>query len=134
MKILGDPIFAKDATGKLKSRIGTLFFRTPGLVTRRGVHAMQRMMWIDELNAERAAAGQPTLTDAEEAAELAQSVDLIFTDEFVLIRPDPNHMDLAMLADEELQKLVSKSATRSAAVVRTGAWPASRFRRKTWSS
>ena len=112
MKILGDPIFAKDATGKLKSRIGTLFFRTPGLVTRRGVHAMQRMMWIDELNAERAAAGQPALTDAEEAAELAQSVDLIFTDEFVLIRPDPNHMDLAMLADEELQKLVSKRKIR----------------------
>ena len=43
MKILGDPIFAKNPDGTLKSRIGTLFFRTPGLVTVRGVHAMQRI-------------------------------------------------------------------------------------------
>ncbi len=112
MKILGEPIFAKDAAGRPASRIGTLFFKTPGLVTRRGVHAMQRMMWIDEVNAMRAAAGQPPMTEAEEEEELAESVDLIFTDEFVLIRPDPDHMDLAMRADEELQKLVSKRKIR----------------------
>ena len=44
MKILGDPIFAKNADGTLKSRIGTLFFRTPGLVTQRGVHAYARVV------------------------------------------------------------------------------------------
>ena len=43
MKILGDPIFAKNSNGSLKSRIGTIFFRTPGLVTQRGIHAMQRV-------------------------------------------------------------------------------------------
>ena len=32
MTILGDPIFAKNPNGSLKSRIGTIFFRTPGLV------------------------------------------------------------------------------------------------------
>jgi len=112
MKILGEQIFAKDAEGKLLSRIGTLFFKTPGLVTRKGVHAMQRMMWIDEVNAGRAAAGLPAMTEAEEDDELSQSVDLIFTEEHVLIRPDPEHMDLAFRADEELQGLVSKRKIR----------------------
>ena len=41
MEIFGDKLFAKDADGKLLSRIGTMFFRTPGLVTKKGVHAMQ---------------------------------------------------------------------------------------------
>ncbi|MCR5414408.1 MAG: hypothetical protein K6F50_06745 [Kiritimatiellae bacterium] len=112
MKILGEPLFAKDADGRLASRVGTLFFKTPGLVTRRGIHAMQRMMWIDEVNAGRAAKGLPPMTEAEEEEELAESVDLIFTEDCVLIRPDPNHMDLAMRADEELQKLVSKRKIR----------------------
>ena len=49
MKILGDPLFAKNPDGTLKSRIGTLFFRTPGLVTCRGVHAMQRIAWTTHL-------------------------------------------------------------------------------------
>jgi len=112
MKILGEQIFAKDAAGGLLSRIGTIFFKTPGLVTRRGVHAMQRMMWIDYVNGLRAAEGRPAMTEAEEDAELAESVDLIFAEDLVLIRPDPDHMDLAFRADEELQKLVSKRKIR----------------------
>ena len=107
MKTLGEPLFAHDAQGQLLSRIGTIFFKTPGLVTRRGVHAMQRVMWLDEVNAQRAASGKPPMTEEEEDAELSQSVDLIFTEQYVLIRPDPDHMDLAFRADEELQKLVS---------------------------
>ena len=112
MKIIGEKIFAKDAEGKLLSRIGTMFLKTPGLVTRKGVHAMQRMMWIDELNAARAAEGKPAMTVSEEDAEIAESVDLIFTEEFVLIRPDPDRMDLAFRADEELQKMFSKRVIR----------------------
>ena len=123
MKILGERIFAKDAEGNLLSRIGTLFFRTPGLVTKQGVHAMQRMMWIAEVNAAREAEGKPPMTEAEEDAEMAESVDLIFTEGEVLIRPNPDRMDLAFRADEELQKLVSKRVIRflntSSAKVRT---------------
>ena len=117
MKLIGEKIFAKDAEGRLLSRIGTIFFRTPGLVTAKGVHAMQRLMWIEELSKERA------LTPSEEEAELAESVDLIFTEDLVLIRPDPERMDLAFRADAELQKLVSKRVIRylntSSAKVRT---------------
>ena len=112
MTILGEPIFAKNPDGSLKSRIGTIFFRTPGLVTQRGIHAMQRMAWIRALNDARTAAGQPPLTEAEEAAELADSADLLFTDDYVLIRPDPSRMDLAFKADEALQAFVSKRKIR----------------------
>ena len=106
MKIIGDRIFARDADGRLLSRIGTMFFRTPGLVTKKGVHAMQRVMWLDELSKEK------PLTPAEEDAEIAESVDLIFTEDHVLIRPNPDRMDLAFRADEELQKMVSKRVIR----------------------
>ena len=112
MKILGERIFARDAEGVLVSRIGTLFLRTPGLVTLRGVHAMQRQFWIDELNRERAAEGRDSLTRAEEDAEFHNSVDLVFTDDHVLIRPDPEHIDMAFKADEILQTMVSKRVIR----------------------
>ena len=112
MKIIGDRMFAKDADGKLLSRIGTIFLKTSGLVTKKGIHAMQRAMWLDELNAQRAAEGKPALTPSEEDEEMAESVDLIFTEEEVLIRPNPDRMDLAFRADEELQKLVSKRVIR----------------------
>ena len=112
MKTLGEKIFAKDSEGRLLSRIGTMFFNTPGLVTEKGVHAMQRMMWLDSLNAERAAAGLPPLTPEEEEKELELSVDLIFTEDSVLIRPDPDRMDLAIRADEALREMVSKRHIR----------------------
>ncbi len=112
MKILGEPIFSRNPDGTLKSRIGTLFFRTPGLVTQKGVHAMQRIAWVKELNRERMAAGRPELTEREAAAEWADSADLLFTDDCVLIRPDPDRMDLALKADEVLQTLVSKRRIR----------------------
>lgn len=112
MKILGDKIFAKDAAGRLTSRVGTLFLKTPGLVTFRGMHAMQRMMWLEEINSQRAAAGQAPMTPEEEDEELSQSVDLVFTDSLALIRPDPDHMDLAIKADEILQTMVSKRRIR----------------------
>ena len=112
MQVLGEQIFAKTPDGGLVSRVGTMFFRTPGLVTRRGVHAMQRAMWIEHLDEERAAAGLQPLTDSEIDEEFEQSVDLIFTDEYVLIRPDPDRMELAFRADEELQKIVNKRKVR----------------------
>ncbi len=112
MKILGDAIFAKNPNGTLKSRIGTMFFRTPGLVTQKGIHAMQRIAWINEINRGRAAEGKPELSEVEVSKELEQSVDLLFTEDYVLIRPDPNAMALAFKADEVLQTMVSKRKIR----------------------
>ena len=113
MKILGDPIFAKDENGRLKSRVGTIFLTVaPGLVTQAGIHAMQRQAWVDEVNRERSEQGLLELTDDEISRLVAHSVDLLFLDDVVLIRPDPDRMDLALWADEELQKLVSKRKIR----------------------
>ena len=112
MKIIGEKLFARDEQGRLLSRIGTIFFKTPGLVTARGVHATQRLLWIDTLNAERAKENLPALTPEEVAAEMENSVDLIMSEDIVYIRPDPERMDLAFKADEELQKFVSKRRVR----------------------
>jgi len=112
MELIGEKIFARDSEGRLLSRIGTMFFRTPGLVTAKGVHAMQRVMWLDDINAQRAADGKRPMTEAEEEAEIAESVDLIFTETTILIRPNPERMDLAFRADEELQKSWSKRVIR----------------------
>ena len=86
MKTIGDPIFSKDADGKLLSRIGTIFFRTPGLVTKRGVHAMQRLWWIEELNAAR---------EKEEGAAEGQFTDL---PELILIDGGPQQLRFARQA------------------------------------
>ena len=113
MKILGDPLFAKDENGRLKSRIGTIFLTVcPGLVTQRGIHAMQRQAWIDEVNRVRSEEGLLELSESEIANLVSHSVDLLFFDDVILIRPDPERMDLALWADEELQKLVSKRKIR----------------------
>lgn len=109
---LGPEIFAKDAKGALQTRIGTVFLRTPGLVTIRGIHAMQRLAFIDALNARRREKGLPPLTQKEEEAEIAESVDLLFDEHYALIRPDPDNMALAIRGDEFLQRYVSKRRIR----------------------
>jgi hypothetical protein len=111
-KRIGEPLFAQDPTGRPLSRVGTVFLRTPGLVTLPGVHAMQRLAWVDGLNADRVAAGAPPLSDTEQEAEFDASVDLLLEGSTVLIRPDPSRMDLAFQADDFLQTFVSKRRIR----------------------
>ncbi|MFA7172775.1 MAG: hypothetical protein WC340_05080 [Kiritimatiellia bacterium] len=111
MKIVGPPIFACDETGNLKSRIGTVFLKTVGIVTAGPMHILQRQAWIEALNQDRLTEGRPPLTEAEEREEMELSVDLLFDNEekVVQIRPDPLEMDMSFMADELLQNLVSKS-------------------------
>ncbi len=114
LHVIGEPIFAKNADGTLVSRIGTLFLRSSGLVTTRNVHALQRLEWLAHLNAQRAAAGKPPLSDFDADAEMEEAVDLIFSDNTVLIRPIPTKygMELAFRADTILQQSVSKLSIR----------------------
>lgn len=109
---LGPEPFSRDAEGRLETRIGTVFLRTPGLVTLRGIHATQRLAWISELNRRRQSKGLPPLTQQEEEAEIAESVDLLFDEHYALIRPDPKNMPLAIRGDELLQTAVSKRRIR----------------------
>jgi hypothetical protein len=112
MIILGDHPFAKGPDGRPRSRIATLFLRTPGLVTLPGIHATQRVAWVDYLNRGRASEGRPPLEPLEMEAEWDESVDLIIEPDMLLIRPDPDAMDLAFRGDELLQELASKRQIR----------------------
>ena len=107
-KIIGDHPLARDPSGKLRSRIGTVFPRTWTIVTLPGIHATQRMAYVDLLAGARAAAGQPPMSQEEALAEWEASVDLVFDDSGVLIRPDPDNMPLAFEADDVLQEIIPK--------------------------
>ena len=106
--MIGGHPLAKGADGKLISRIGTLFPRSRTLVTLPGIHATQRVAYVDDLNATRRSNGFPPLSEEDEMLEWQQSVDLIMEDDTILIRPDPENMMLAFEADELLQELISK--------------------------
>lgn len=107
-RIIGDHPFAKNADGKLKSRIGTIFPFSNTMVTLPGIHATQRMAYLEIINQERVAKGLEPMTRQEESLEWADSVDLIMEDDTILIRPDPDNMELAFRGDERLQELVPK--------------------------
>ena len=108
VKLIGPHPFECDATGKQRTRIGTVFPYRRTLITLPGIHATQRVEFIDRLNAARGARGEPPLTEPEIEEEYARSVDLIFDAHRILIRPDPEQMELAFAADELLQELISK--------------------------
>ncbi len=109
LELIGLHPLETNGQGVLKTRIGTLFPEEGLLYTQPpGVHALQRSSCIDWLNARRARQGSPPLAPEEEQKLCASSVDLIFESDHILIRPDPEHMDLACAADELLQGLVSK--------------------------
>ena len=112
LQVIGPPLFECDASGRRKSHIGTIFPDRGTLVTLPGIHATQRLAFIDWLNEQRWLQGRPQLAEAEEEAEFARSVDLIFEEDQVLIRPDPAQMGLAFTADELLATLVSKRRIR----------------------
>jgi hypothetical protein len=107
-RLIGEHPLAKNADGKLKSRIATAFPFGNAIVTLPGIHATQRTAYVDTLARERLERGLEPLSREEEAAEWRNSVDLIVEDDTILIRPDPDDMPLSFRADELLQQLVPK--------------------------
>jgi hypothetical protein len=134
LTIIGEHPLAKDERGHLKSRIGTLFVFTGTLVTRAGVHGLQRLVYSEHLNAVRLAQGRPPLTPEEEEREWASGVDLIMADDQILIRPDHQQMPLALEADRLLQELegVSKRMIRFLSVQHREVQQALRVRGEYW--
>ena len=109
----GEHPLATGADGKLISRIGTIFVPANVLITLpRMTHAMQRFFYRDYLNTLRRQQGLPDLTEEEEYAVWDTAVDLIMEDRDILIRPEPNRMPLAFMADERLQETASKRHIR----------------------
>ena len=133
LKLMGPHPFARDESGAQVTRIGTLFPAQHVLYTQSpGVHAWQRSQFVQYLNDERAAQQLPALTLEEEIAVSTESVDLIFEPDYILIRPDPERMELAFDADELLQELVSKRQVKFLSVSDARVHEAIRRRGEYW--
>jgi len=59
VEIVGPSPFARDAAGLQPTRIGTVFPVHRALVTLPGIHATQRVDFIERCNEQRRAAGRP---------------------------------------------------------------------------
>lgn len=133
LNVLGDPLFAKDKNGKLKTRIGSLFPESRTLVTRPGIHATQRRDYIDlVVNRQRAERGLPSLSEEEEGPYWNAAVDLIFEDDTVQIRPDGDNMELAFRGDELLQEVLPKRNIKFLNVLDDKVWRAVKRRGECW--
>jgi len=115
------------------SRIGTIFPAHGVLWTEPpGVHAVQRLGAINRINTQRAAKGLTPLSSEEEDDVCLSAVDLIFEADHILIRPDPDRMDLAFEADELLQGLVSKRKVKFLSVSAPAVLEAIKERGECW--
>ena len=133
LELIGPHPFARDEQGRQITRIGTLFPAYGALWTQApGVHALQRLGFIERVNQQRAAKALPPLSLEEEEQLTAESVDLIFEADHILIRPDPDHMDLACAADELLQSLVSKRQVKFLSVADRRVREAIKHRGECW--
>ena len=133
LKLIGPHPFEQDESGAQMTRIGTLFPNYGVLYTMPPcVHAWQRSQFIEHLNAASAAAGRPPLTLDEEIAVSTESTDLIFEPDHILIRPDPERMEQAFVADELLQELVSKRQVKFLSVSDARVHEAIRRRGEYW--
>ncbi len=104
---------AKDGEGRLKCRVGTVFPDQNVIVTIPGIHATQRMAYLDVLDQQRQEADLPVLTRTQRSELWENAVDLIMEGNIIQIRPDPQRMDLAFAGDEVLQRLpISKRQIR----------------------
>jgi hypothetical protein len=130
--ILGYPPFARTPEGKLRSRIATAFPAHDTLVTVQGIHVTQRQAFLDHLDKVRRDRGEPTLTQEEKDTEWSQAVDLIIVEGAIQIRPDPNDMDLAFLADEMLQRIIAKHKIRFLGVLNEQVREAIKRRGELW--
>ena len=110
--IIGDHPLAKDSQGNLVSRIATVFPHADTIVTIPGIHATQRLAFVEILNRQREAAGLPALSEYEQTLHWENAVDLVMENNAILIRPDPKKMDLAFDADELLQEIAPKHRIR----------------------
>src|SRR5690242_5348428 len=133
LEVIGPRPFARDSQGQLATRIGTLFPSKNVLYTQPpGVHAWQRLNFIDFLNQQRNTSGLEPLSSAEEQALATDSVDLIMEADHILIRPDPERMELAFTADELLQSIASKRQVRFLSVSDSRVREAIKWRGEYW--
>lgn len=112
LRILGARPLACESKGRLKSRIATIFPRHRTLVTLPGIHATQRLAFLDYLESEHLSSRGEPLSPTERTAAWGSAVDLIVEENSILIRPDPEQIPLMFEADVVLQEIYSKRQIR----------------------
>lgn len=133
VQFIGEDLLARDPDGKLCSRIATVFPAGGTVVTLPGIHAMQRIAYVEQLDRQRVTSGLPPLTEDQQEAIWMAAVDLVIDEDgTVLVRPDPAQMDLAFEADELLQQVVSKKYIRFMYVLNPAVRDAIKHRGECW--
>ncbi len=132
IQLIGQHPLARTPEGSLVSSIATAFPHTRTLVTLPGIHMSQRMAYTDTIDKQRQAVGQPPLTEDEQMEIWEQGVDLIVQGDAILIRPNPDDMELTFQADEMLQALIRKRKIRFLFVHSEGVRSAIRRRGELW--
>ena len=112
IKYIGGPLRRGSAGAEFNARIATAFPRAQTIVTVPGIHTIQRHVFADQIDQQRALQGLPVLDKDERLALWEGAVDLIVEADRVLIRPNPGQMDLAFEADALLQDVASKRQIR----------------------
>lgn len=112
LRILGARPLAREGGARLKSRIATIFPRYRTLVTLPGIHATQRLAFLDYLQSEHQADRREPLSPTDRTAAWAGAVDLIVEENAILIRPDPEQLPLMFEADAVLQEMYPKRQIR----------------------
>jgi hypothetical protein len=126
LTIIGEHPFARTPAGKLKARIATAFPDHDTIVTVPGIHVTQRQAFIDHLET------LTPLRPEEKEKAWSRAVDLIVVEGAIQIRPDPNNMALAFLADELLQRLLAKHRIRFLGVLNERVREAIKRRGELW--
>ncbi len=109
IRIIGESPCLEGQSSRFRKGIGTIFPARKVIVTLPGIHATQRLAFIDELDEQQIKDRRPGLGQAEIDQIIADSVNLYFDGDCILIRPDPENLELAFDADEVLQTLTSKT-------------------------
>ena len=92
--------------------IATCFPLEQAVVTVPGIHATQRMAFLERLNERRRENGMPPLSADDERQLWYRAVDLILGGDTVFIRSNPDRMDMTFRADELLQRVWKKRNVR----------------------
>ena len=107
LMIVGPDLFSIDDEGEPLSPIASIFPAYNTLIAGRGIHAMHVATMVDLWKAKRQEEGAD-LGPEEEADIYENAVSLLVRGTVVLIRSNPEKMDLTFAADEALQKIAPK--------------------------
>ena len=111
LRVVGPSLYSSGGT-VFELGVATIFPDTHTLITKGTTHYTHRQEYCDLLEEERCAAKAAPLSADEREKIWLSGVDLIVQPDVVLIRPDPDQIDLVLVADEQLQETVSKHRIR----------------------